>query len=246
VEILRDTRRFFSRDHITGLRLSYLIMTKEITDIEPQKKDPKRVNIYLDGEFGFGLSGILAAWLKIGQELSDEKIKNLIHEDQFETATQKALHFISYRPRSSSEVRKNLEGKEIPSIIIEKVIKRLKENTLIDDNSFAKQWVENRNDFHPRSRLALRMELRVKGISEDIIENILKNLDDDDLAYKAGINYSNRLKKLDYPIFRKKLSSHLARKGFSFSSITPVVEKIWIDFQNETNQLELHINEEIK
>jgi len=243
--MLRDTRNIFSRDHFTGIRLSYLIMAREITNIEPQKKDPKRVNIYLDGEFGFGLSGILAAWLKTGQELSDEKIDDLIHEDQLETATQKALHFISYRPRSTSEVRKNLEGKQIPSIVIEKVMKRLEKNSLLNDESFAKLWVDNRNDFHTRSRIALRMELKAKGISEELIDHVLENFDEDGLAYKAGIKYSNRLKKLDYPLFRKKLSSHLASKGFGYFSIEPVVEKIWNDFQIESNQMELNIKEEI-
>ena len=66
------------------------------------------MNIYLDGEFAFGLAGIVAAWLKLGQELGEEKIASLKAEDEREVTYQKALHFLSYRPRSSAEVRQNL------------------------------------------------------------------------------------------------------------------------------------------
>jgi len=220
-----------------------LMMTKIITNIEPQIKNLKRVNIYLDGEYGFGISAILAAWLKVGQEITEEKIESLILEDQLEIATQKALHFISYRPRSTNEVRKNLEGKDIPPMVIDQVIQKLVDLTLLDDQGFAEQWVENRNEFRPRSRMALRMELRNKGISEEITDQVLENLDEDDLAYKAGCKYSNRLKKLDYPNFRKKLSSHLARRGFGYSSINQVVDLIWKETEKETNHMELNIQE---
>jgi regulatory protein len=77
----------------------------QITAIEPQQKNPQRVNVYLDGEFAFGLASIVAVWLKPGQELSEEKAAQLKADDEREVAYQKALHFISYRPRSSAEVR---------------------------------------------------------------------------------------------------------------------------------------------
>src|SRR3990172_4788022 len=79
----------------------------KITAIEPQQKDPQRVNVYLDGEFAFGLARITAGWLTVGQELGEEKVASLLAEDANKTAYQKALHFLSYRPRSSSEVRQN-------------------------------------------------------------------------------------------------------------------------------------------
>ena len=83
-------------------------MAQRITAIEPQQKNPQRVNIYLDGEFAFGLAVVVAAWLKVGQELGEEKIASLKMQDEREVTYQKALHFLSYRPRSSAEVRQNL------------------------------------------------------------------------------------------------------------------------------------------
>jgi len=199
-----------------------------ITAIEPQKKDPKRVNIYLDGEFAFGISGILAAWLKVGQSLSEEKINTLISDDGLENTYQKALHFMSVRPRSIAEVRKNLQGRDIPLILIEETVKRLQNNSLLNDLKFAQDWVGNRNDFRPRSQSVLRLELRMKGIAEEDIQKALENnLDDETLALLAAQKYKHRLKDLNKLEFRKKISGYLSRKGFSFTSINPVFTAIW-------------------
>jgi len=209
----------------------FLTMTRIITAIENQKKDPQRVNIYLDEEFAFGLAGYLAAWLQIGQTLSEEKIKDLISEDLLESAVQKALHFLSFRPRSISEIRKNLASRDIPESVIEETIDRLQKNSILDDQKFAQDWIENRTAFRPRSRSALRMELRLKGIQDDIIQTALEDIDDEALTLQAAHKYIRRLEGLNKLEFRKKLSSHLARRGFSFASINPVVTFVWNEIQ---------------
>jgi len=206
-------------------------MTRMITAIENQNRDPQRVNIYLDGEFAFGLAGILAIWLQVGQALSEEKIKEFITKDLLESTFQKALHFLSFRPRSTSEVRKNLEKRDIPDSVIEETIERLKNSSLLDDQKFAQVWIENRTSFHPRSRSALQMELRMKGIPDDVIQTALKEIDDDDLTMQAARKYMHRLEGLNKLEFRKKLSSHLVRRGFGFASINPVVKIVWNEIQ---------------
>jgi len=209
----------------------YLTMSRIITAIENQKKDPQRVNIYLDEEFAFGLAGFLATWLQVGQSLSEEKIKTLISEDLLESAVQKALHFLSFRPRSTSEIRKNLANRGIPENVIEETIYRLQKNSILDDQRFAQDWIENRTAFRPRSRSALRMELRLKGIPDDVIQTALKDIDDEALTFQAAQKYLRRLEGLNKLEFRKKLSSHLARRGFSFASINPVVTHVWNEIQ---------------
>lgn len=205
-------------------------MTK-ITAIESQKRDPNRVNIHLDGEYAFSLSRIVAAWLKVGQELSEEKIASLKAEDARERALQQAMLFLSYRARSESEIRQNLRKHEIPEEIIEQTLKRLRANRLADDNQFARMWVENRNTFRPRSRRALTIELRQKGIQEDAAQSALADVDEEALAYSAGLKKARRLEVLEWNEFRKKLSEFLARRGFPYSVIAPVVSRIW----NETH-----------
>ncbi len=203
----------------------------KITAIEPQKRDPNRVNIHLDGNYAFGLARITAAWLKVGQELSEEKIASLQAEDDRERAYQQAMLFLSYRARSESEIRQNLSKHEFPQEVIEQVIERLRENKLADDRQFARAWVENRNTFRPRSRRALQMELRQKGLSKEAAQSALEGLDEEALAYEAGLKKARRLQSKEWSEFRKKLSEHLARRGFPYSVIASVVSRIW----NETH-----------
>lgn len=199
----------------------------KITAIEPQKRDPNRVNIHLDGNFAFGLSRITAAWLKIGQELSEDKIASLQSEDNRERAYQQAMLFLSYRARSESEIRQNLSKHEIPQDVIEQTLERLRENQLADDKQFARAWIENRNTFRPRSRRALQMELRQKGLSDEASQSALEGLDEEALAYEAGLKKARRLQSEEWSEFRKKLSEHLARRGFPYSVIASVVSRIW-------------------
>lgn len=222
----------------------FLTMTRIITAIENQKKDPQRVNIYLDDEFAFGLAGFLAAWLTVGQALNEEKINKLISDDLLEHAVQKALHYLSFRPRSISETRKNLKNRDIPENVIDETIDRLQKNSLLDDQKFALDWIENRTAFRPRSRSALRMELRLKGIQDDVIENVLESIDDEALTLQATRKYIRHLEGLNKLEFRKKLSSHLTRRGFNFASINPVVTLVWNEIQTTSNHGALTNNED--
>jgi len=204
----------------------------KISEIKPQKNNPGRVNIYLDGEFAFGLSHITAAWLKVGQELNAEKIALLQAEDANEMAYQKALHYLSYRPRSSLEVRQNLTKRDISEPLIEETVNRLQRAGLVNDQEFARAWVENRNTFHPRGRSALRMELRSKGLSDEVIQTVLdEQVDEEALAYEAARKYARRLASLGWPVFRQKLSGFLARRGFSFTNLSQIVSEVWKETQ---------------
>jgi regulatory protein len=200
---------------------------KTITAIEVQKKNPNRVNIYLDGEFAFGLARIVAAWLKNGQKLDDEKIASLQAEDARERAYQQAMLYLSYRARSEAEIRQNLRKHEIPEPVIEQTLERLRQARLADDHEFARAWVENRNTFRPRSRKALAIELRQKGISEEASRTALDGLDEEALAYEAARKRAGRFEGQDWTMFRKKMSEFLARRGFPYAVIAPIVSRIW-------------------
>ncbi len=213
---------------------------QKITAIEAQKKTPNRVNNYLDGEFAFGLARIVAAWLRVGQELDEEKIKRLQIEDTRERAVQQAMIFLSYRARSESEIRQNLRKHEIPEEVIEQTLNRLRQDGLANDGQFAQAWVENRSTFRPRSRRMMALELKQKGLNEEAVTSAVEEVDDEALAYEAAQRRTPRMKDLEWIEFRKKLSGFLARRGFSYSVIAPVVTRIW----NETHRNEHHFEEE--
>ncbi|MDP1715868.1 MAG: RecX family transcriptional regulator [Anaerolineales bacterium] len=213
---------------------------KKITALDVQKKDPNRVNLYLDGEFAFGLARITAAWLQRGQAISDEKIAQLKTEDACERARQQALLFLSYRVRSEKEIRQNLLKHEIPEEVIEQTLERLRKSGVVNDKQFARVWVENRNTFHPRSRRALTMELRQQGLDDETVQAAVSNVDENALAYESAHKRAGRLKDLEWGGFRKKLSEHLARRGFPYSVIAPVVTQVW----NEAHVEEQHFEDE--
>ena len=213
---------------------------KKITAIEVQRKNPNRVNIHLDGEFAFGLARIVAAWLRLGQELSEEKIAQLVVEDARERAYQQAMLFLSYRARSEAEIRKNLKKHEIPEAVIELTLERLRQDGLANDDQFAQAWVENRTTFRPRSRRMMAMELRQKGLADEAIQSAIQTVDDEASAYEAAHKRAARLKGLEWNDFRRKLSEFLARRGFSYGVIAPIVTRIW----SETHADEHHFEEE--
>lgn len=200
---------------------------KKITAITVQKKNPDRVNIYLDGEFAFGVARITAAWLKNGDLLSEEKIARLLAEDEREWAYQQSLLYLSYRARSEKEIRQNLRKHEVSANVIEETLERLRKAGLANDNEFAQTWVENRSTFRPRSKRALSIELRQKGLDNETIQASLSNVDEEALAYQAGSKRAPRFKDLEWSEFRKKLSEFLARRGFSYSVTSPVVSRLW-------------------
>lgn len=202
-------------------------MCRKITGIVVQKRNPQRVNVFLDGEFGFGLSRIVAAWLQNGQELSEEKISQLKYEDEKETAYQHALRLLNYRSRSSSEVRQTLEKKGYSSEVVDEILARLSQSGLLDDERFAQAWVENRTEFRPRGKRALALELRQRGLPQEIIEKAVEELDEEALAYQAGLKHSRKLDPSDWIVFRKKLYNFLLRRGFNYDVIGFTTKKIW-------------------
>ncbi len=208
-------------------------MGRKITALTAQKRNRERVNVYLDGEFAFGLARIVAAWLQVGQELSEERIVDLQAEDQRESAYQQALRFIQYRERSEAEVQRYLKENKVPEETAGYVMERLKRSGLVNDTRFAQAWVDNRDEFHPRSRRALAYELRQKGIDPDAIQSALDEHDDEEMAYQAAIKQFRKFKNLEWTEFRQKMLAYLARRGFSYGTAAPAAARVWAEQSEE-------------
>lgn len=202
----------------------------KITAIEPQARHPNRFNLYVDHQFVLGLSAMIAARLRVGQELSDDDLKKLADEENEETAHEKALRFLEPRPRSAMEVKQHLLKKKISADVVERVIARLTEAGLLDDAAFAKYWVENREQFKPRAARALRFELKRKGLSNAAIADAIGELDESESAYRAGLARAKRWHDLDRRAFLDKLGAFLVRRGFTYAVAKDAAQRLW----NET------------
>ena len=111
--------------------------------------------------------------------------------------------------------------------VVEAVIQRLTQTGLLNDREFAHYWVENRLQFNPRGARALHHELRAKGISESIITDTLKDLDEEAAAHRAAESGARRLVHREPRDFRRRLRAYLMRRGFSYAVIKPLVEEMW-------------------
>jgi regulatory protein len=200
-------------------------MAREITALKLQKHDRDRVNVYLDGAFAFGLAAVEAVHLRVGQTLSADEITELQMKDGVERAYERALNYLSYRPRSEAEVRRNLRQKDVEDRVIDVVIGRLTRASLLDDGAFAQYWVDNRARFNPRGIRGLRYELRRKGVAHHIIDDTLATFDVQAAARKAVDAGARRLSREEPRDFCRKLKAYMARRGFSYGLIKPLVEE---------------------
>jgi regulatory protein len=203
-------------------------MERTITALKAQKRNPERINLYLDGEFAFGLARIVAAWLHIGQSLNEERIERLKQEDALESAYQRALLVLSYRPRSEVEVQRKLTDAGFDEAVRQAVLTRLRNAGLVGDEQFAQIWIENRQTFRPRSKRMLTAELRQKGVSDEAIEQALESaVDDETTAYESAVRYARKLAHVDWETFRKRLSGYLGRKGFGYETVATTIRRVW-------------------
>ncbi len=198
-----------------------------ITGLKLHRRKRARVEVYLDGERAFTVVKALAAGLRVGQHLASEDVERLRARDEVERAYARALRLLSRRPRSELELRQAFDRRRTPVEVQEAVLERLHERGLVDDRAFAEAWVENRNEFRPRGARALRMELRRKGIANETIADVLQDFDEESAALRAARKAARRWKSSSHDEFRRRLGAYLARRGFPYSIISPVVSRVW-------------------
>src|SRR3972149_6548743 len=131
-----------------------------ITSIK-QQKNKNRVNVYLDDKFGFGidLDNFVILGLKVNQELSEKEVAEIVKKAEFQKTLDKLLRFATLRPRSEKEIKDYFKRKKVHESLHEELTNRLNRLELIDDEKFAKWWIEQRQNFKPKPKRILNQEL---------------------------------------------------------------------------------------
>jgi regulatory protein len=214
-----------------------------ITALEPQVKNPERINLYVDGRFLQGVNAtiVLQLGLKLGQELSPDQLERLFSEEAEQQAVDRALNYLSFRPRSREEVRRYLRRKETPPEIIEAALARLDRLDFVNDRTFAEFWIGTREQFSPRGSRALKNELRMKGVERDMVDELVKDELDEERALRAGRKKAMSLVNIptmDYATFRNRLGSFLQRRGFGYEVATKTVRALWKELKEEQEEEE--------
>lgn len=142
-----------------------------------------------------------------------------------------SLKLISIRPRSISELKNKLVGyaakHKQPTAQIEEVIARLSEQNLLNDEEFARWWVWQRKTFRPKGGRLIVAELSARGVEKEIISKVLADFSGDyEDAKRIADKKARLLVKLPLEHVKTKLSSLLARRGFSWETIKRVIDEM--------------------
>ncbi len=199
-------------------------MAGTITALQVQKRNKERVNVYLNDEYAFAVTILVATGLRKGQYLSDDEIEAFKNQDERNKAYNHAVFFLGFRARSRAEIEKYLRDKKYASEVIAHTIDRLLEAGYLNDEDFARAWVADRKRLRPRSRRALQYELKQKGLAEDDIEHALVDLDEDEMARQALESKLRQWSYLPEPDFRKKALGFLNRRGFNYDTARQAVD----------------------
>lgn len=206
---------------------------KRITDIAEQKKDKKRVNLYLDGEFFSGMEKIvvLSENLHIGDFVSEDELGRLLEESEYTSAFERASGYIAKSNHTCKEVVLYLLSKGYGKKVVRKVIDKLKSYGYIDDLLFARSYYELKSSVY--GKRMIRVMLMKKGVPDEVIEQVVDESSDDDKederAYNVAVKYVKG-KPFDI-VMKQKCFRYIVSKGFSFDSAKYAVER----FENETS-----------
>lgn len=192
----------------------------KITDFRQGVKNPNRVNVFVDNKFAFSLdvSQVVDFHLKKGMEITAEQLEEYKKASEFGKLYQRTLEWALLRPRSVRETKDYLYRKL--SIDISKfshdIISSLISKGYLDDRKFAEWYVENRFVKKGVSKKRLKMELAKKGVSREIIEEVLDLRNDEEEIKK--IIAKKRAKYDD-----DKLIQYLCRQGFPYQLVQDLV-----------------------
>lgn len=202
-----------------------------ITKIEIQKRNKERVNLFLDGEYAFSLSAELVykESLKVNGNVDGIKLKALAEKETKIRCKNSALRIIEKNYKTEKEVRDKLKLKGYDEIAISESIKFLKEYNFLNDNSYTKMFIKDK--LNTRGSNKIKYELIKKGVSKEIIEKELLNVDRED-EKTVALNLAKKkivtIKKNESDNYKAsgKLYRFLISKGYNYDVVKDVVKEV--------------------
>ncbi|QUH22160.1 RecX family transcriptional regulator [Alkaliphilus sp. B6464] len=205
----------------------------KITKIEQQKRNKHRFSIYIDGVFAFGIHEDVMVKFRLekGNEIDKHFIENVVKEEEQNKANNYALNLLSYRARSEKEIKNKMFQKGYEDSIIDQSIEFLYRYKYLDDKEFALSFAKDKINLKSAGEKLIRQELFYKGISSDIINDVINVLMDEDKQYTAALELAKKklnstYKHDDKQAKQRKLCSFLQRKGYSYSIVSRVLKEV--------------------
>ena len=198
----------------------------EITAITPQKKDKTRCNIEVDGRFycGMKLVTVMQNRLKVGSEVTVQRLSEIQLESEKETALDKALSHITATMKTEREIRDFLKKKGYLEDVQEYVVEKMREYRFLDDAAYARAYAESAAK--KKGARWIAAELKKKGIAEDAIEAALSGLEGEDDAAKDTLKRYLRGKDVTDRKVLQKAYANLLSKGFDYETARRALESL--------------------
>ncbi len=195
--------------------------------LKPQRKNPNRTSIYLDGKYAFSVDKETLA--RMGHftdtEISQTELDKLLNEAEKNKARNYVFRLLSYRMRTKKELVDRLHRREYSDMVIQDLINELEKMKLIDDKKFAEIFAQDRLNFGGKGKKIIFSELFKKGINNQDIKNALADIKtekEEDICKRLIEKYSNRYRNLSLNEKKKRFYGLLTRRGFSY----PVIKKV--------------------
>lgn len=208
---------------------------KKITDIQPQKKNKGRSNIFINEQFALGASdySIRKNGLKIGMTITKEQLEQVVFEDELEKAKNYIVDY--HLNKSKKTIYDKLIEKEYSESVIQAVMDFIERYKLVDDKEYARKFSHDALFIKKQGKRLIKQTLKQKGVSEEDIDNALLHFDEEEeikVAKKALHSKLEGFKKKSknkYD-FKNRCYQFLARKGYDSNIISKILHTI--DFEN--------------
>lgn len=194
-----------------------------ITAIKQQVKRPGRFSVFVDEKYAFSLSesALLEQGVRIGQEINEAELKSYKQASQLDKVYNLVLSYIARRSRSEWELRDYFRRKDIDEDAGELIMDRLRGFGYVNDEKFARSWIENRRLLKPMSKRRLRLELQQKHLPTDIIGRVLEEDEASDRdTLRQLIEKKRRLSRYQD---ETKLMQYLIRQGYGYDDVKTVL-----------------------
>ncbi|VVS90620.1 regulatory protein RecX [Desulfoluna spongiiphila] len=197
----------------------------KITNIDYNEKRPGKADIFLNGKKAFSMNAFDAALLERGSVMDPAEVEKRAFEDEKQRCWASTLRLLGVRSRSRAELMRRLRDKKFSRKAIELSLDRAEKAGFINDEAFAKEWIDSRLRNQPKGRYLLKQELRLKGIDDALIDRLLEEgVDETSAALTLLRKKAWKWKKMETPVFKQKAYTFLAGKGFAFDITREAVD----------------------
>lgn len=200
-----------------------------ITSVEKNKKNRGMLSVFVDEEYAFSIpeEDYLRLCLYDKKELSSDEIQEIKKDVTQRSAKYRAVKYLSYKYITEAELSEKLRNNGYDEDVILNVINELKSMGYINDMIFAQKYVYERIKLKPKAKKMLKMELNKKGVSDEIADQVLGELDlDEDVVIERLIRKKFGKYDMKDPKIERKVYSFLLHRGFDFADIKTVLHRV--------------------